>query len=120
MRNSLIISLCLLSVLIGCPGAFGQQLEPSQAYSGWFSQSSGTTPMESACGGSSCPNPGGFRWTANCFPRNKCPDDYCPNPFPRQCWPPYPSFYRCVPAGDCSSPGCRDRSTENLSWWFLP
>src|SRR5215471_10778323 len=44
----------------------------------------------------------GFRWTLGCFPRCTCPDDYCPNPYPRQCWPPYPPFYRCVPAGDCA------------------
>jgi len=67
------------------------------------------------CCGSGC---GGLHWTRECFPHNACPDDYCPSPFPRQCWPPYPSFYRCVPAGDCA--GCRDRSTDDLTWWFIP
>src|SRR5262249_14116661 len=58
--------------------------------------------------GSGC---GGLHWTHECFPRGGCPDDYCPNPFPRQCWPPYPLFYRCVPAGECAD--CRDRSTDD-------
>ena len=61
---------------------------------------------------------GGLHWTHECFPRGGCPDDYCPNPYPRQCWPPYPLFYRCVPAGDFA--GCRERGTDDLTWWFIP
>jgi hypothetical protein len=70
------------------------------------------------CGGGCGSDCGGLHWTHECFPRSGCPDDYCPNPFPRQCWPPYPLFYRCVPAGDCAD--CRDRSADDLSWWFIP
>jgi hypothetical protein len=69
------------------------------------------------CTASCGTNCGGLHWSHDCFPRGGCPDDYCPNPFPRQCWPPYPVFYRCVPAGDCA--GCRQRS-DDLSWWFIP
>ena len=58
-------------------------------------------------------------WTRDCFPRRGCPDDYCPHPYPRQCWPPYLPFYRCVPAGDCG-PGCGGRYDDRLTWWFLP
>jgi hypothetical protein len=48
-----------------------------------------------------------------CFPRNGCRDDYRPNPWPRQCWLPYPPYYQCVPAGD-------GRKKDKLTWWFLP
>jgi len=70
------------------------------------------------CGGDCGNGCGGLHWSHECFPRGGCPDDYCPNPFPRQCWPPYPLFYRCVPAGECAD--CRDRSTDDLTWWFIP
>lgn len=56
-------------------------------------------------------------WTRNCFPRCGCPDDYCPHPYPRQCWPPYAPFYQCVPAGDC---GCGGHGHGSLTWWFIP
>jgi hypothetical protein len=56
--------------------------------------------------GSSGGAPHGLCWTAGCFPRQGWPDDYCPTPCPRPCWPPYPPFYRCVPAGDCAPPAC--------------
>jgi hypothetical protein len=56
----------------------------------------------------------GLRWTVGCFPRCGCPDDYTANPYPRQCWPPYPAYYRCVPAG------AGGLGKEKLTWWFLP
>ena len=69
------------------------------------------------CG--SC-GPTGLHWTLGCFPRYGCPDDYCPNAYPRQCWLPYPPFYACVPAGDCCPRyGCGQRNAD-LSWWFFP
>jgi hypothetical protein len=63
---------------------------------------------------------GDCRWTWACFPRCGCRDDYCPNPYPRQCWPPYPPFYQCVPAGACTHPPCVGVGNEGLTWWFLP
>ncbi len=65
------------------------------------------------------PAPQGCHWTLGCFPRCGCPDDYCPHPYPRPCWPPYPPFYRCVPAGNCQPNAC-GRGQEKLTWWFLP
>src|SRR5262249_7872718 len=64
--------------------------------------------------------PGGCRWSLFCFPRCDCPDDYCAHPYPRQCWPPYPPFYRCGPAGDCGHPPCTGVGNEGLSWWWIP
>src|SRR5579871_1487050 len=71
-------------------------------------------PSGAPCVPSKC-----FGWTRACFPRCGCPDDYCPTPLPRQCWEPYPPFYRCVPAGDCD-PGCNGRRIDRLTWWFIP
>jgi hypothetical protein len=63
---------------------------------------------------------GPSHWALDCFPRWGCPDDYCPHPYPRQCWSPYPPFYRCVSAGQCApAPGVGVRD-EKLTWWFLP
>jgi hypothetical protein len=64
--------------------------------------------------------PSGLHWTISCFPRCGCADDYCPHPCPPPCHPPYPPFYRCVPAGGCTSPACGGHASNNLSWWFLP
>jgi hypothetical protein len=64
--------------------------------------------------------PTGLHWPRDCFPHCGCPDDYCPHPFPRQCWPPYPPFYQCVPAGHCGHPPCVGVGNEKLTWWFLP
>jgi hypothetical protein len=64
--------------------------------------------------------PSGCLWTYGCFPRYGCPDNYCPNPLPRQCWPPYPPFYRCVSAGECGHPPCVGVGHERLTWWFMP
>jgi hypothetical protein len=105
--------------------AKAQELEPKQAYVGWFPKNSPLEPQagiaapthcvgKGPCGGSCGSFSSGFRC---CFPPNNCPDDYCPNPLPRQCWTEYPPFYRCVPAGDCA--GCGNEKGK-LSWWFIP
>ncbi len=71
--------------------------------------------------GCKCTTPGcGLHWTGDCFPRYGCPDDYCSKPFPRQCWPSYPPYYRCVPAGDCIGPACGSPGKDRLTWWFIP
>jgi hypothetical protein len=62
----------------------------------------------------------GHGWTLRCFPRCGCADDYCPSPYPRQCWPPYPPFYQCVPAGACAHPACVGVGNEKLTWWWIP
>jgi hypothetical protein len=147
MRNSAVVLLCLLSVssrstgqevmprqsLAGWfssrpatqgatrgDGMTKSNRQPEAPTSSIMQVSSSDTGCQ-ACSSCSCTacgdNCGGLHWTHDCFPRNACPDDYCPNPYPRQCWPPYPFFYRCVPAGDCA--GCRKR-TDDLSWWFIP
>jgi hypothetical protein len=82
--------------------------------------SSCTTGTEVPAGG---PHGGGWGcclWARCCFPRWGCPDDYCPNPYPRQYWPPYPAFYRCAPAGVCSHPPCVGVGNEKLTWWWIP
>jgi hypothetical protein len=100
----------LLCLLAGAPGLVPAPGPVSPAPAG------GEAPACAApCGG-----PKGCGWTAGCFPRCGCPDDYCPNPYPRSCWPPYPPFYRCVPAGNCGpADGC-GRGTGRLTWWFVP
>jgi hypothetical protein len=73
------------------------------------------------CAATPCPVPKcRWTWTCGCFPRWGCPDDYCPHPLPRQCWPPYPAFYRCVPAGDCGPCGSKWHKADDRTWWFLP
>jgi hypothetical protein len=41
------------------------------------------------------PDAGGLLhwWPQHCFPRRGAPDDYCRKPYPRVCWPPYPSYF---------------------------
>src|SRR5262245_6850331 len=58
-------------------------------------------------------------WTQRCFPRSGCADDYCRRPLPRQCWPCYPTFYRCVPAGECACQTCGNRR-EGVTWCIFP
>jgi hypothetical protein len=71
--------------------------------------------------GCDCGSPGcGLHRTRDCFPHNSCPDDYQPKPLPRLCWPTYPSYYRCVPAGDSSGPTCGSPGKDRLTWWFIP
>ncbi|QDU80765.1 hypothetical protein Pla110_24980 [Polystyrenella longa] len=55
----------------------------------------------------------------SCFPANCCCDDYTPRPFPRSCYPTYPSWYKCVPAGDVSCSGSPRPSKEKRTWWFI-
>jgi hypothetical protein len=78
------------------------------------------TPGPVPCGTSACPGAAGLHWTQECFPRCGCPDDYCPHPYPRQCWPPYATYYRCVPAGNCAATADPNRAGDRLTWWFLP
>ncbi len=81
-------------------------------------------PLARLIDGSTCSSPGieghGKRWAFGCFPRCGCPDDYCPHPLPRQCWPPYPPFYQCVPAGDCGQCPVGSHERDRLSLWFIP
>jgi hypothetical protein len=94
-----------LIALCACNTAWCQQPQPQV----------GIPTNTCAAGPTSCAsNAIGIHWAHGCFPRCDCPDDYCPNPLPRQCWPPYPPFYRCVPAGSGSS------SKDKLTWWFIP
>jgi hypothetical protein len=102
MRIAGVVCLCLLGALL-VPGG-GRTQAPCTTC---------TTDGQAA-------GPHGLHWPARCFPPSCCPDDYCPNPLPRQCWPPYPPFYRCVPAGECQGPRCDCHNKERLTWWFLP
>jgi len=113
MKIGFPVQFCLLVALIACPSGRGQEAARVPV-------SSATTCTDvpacaSPCGGANC-----FRWTLGLFPRRGCPDDYCAKPYPRQCWPAYLPFYRCVPAGDCVSPSCGGPEKEKLTWWFLP
>jgi hypothetical protein len=107
MRNTLLLYLPLAGVLIMAPRGLGQQ--PASC-------SDSDAPAARAPGALlRC-----FSWTLGCFPRCGCGDDYCPHPYPRQCWPTYPAFYRCVPAGDCVHPPCAGVGNEKLTWWWVP
>jgi hypothetical protein len=50
-------------------------------------------------------------WPEHCFPCAGAPDDYCPKPLPRVCWPPYPPYYIwgppeiCYPQARCKDCG---------------
>jgi hypothetical protein len=106
----------LVSILIALASSItgqGQEIKPMPANSG---SDCGRGPRCCA----QCYGPTGLHWTLCCFPRCGCPDDYCPNPYPRQCWPPYPPFYKCVPAGDCGHPPCVGVGNEKLTWWWIP
>jgi hypothetical protein len=109
MKRAAAVFAYLLGALALCAPGRGQESAqgPSPACAGGQS-----------CGLAHCP-PHGLHWTRACFPRHGCPDDYCPHPCPRPCWPPYPPFYRCVPAGNCS-PAYNGPHTGGLAWWFLP
>jgi hypothetical protein len=86
-----------------------------------LAQAPGPLPAPVGCAeGPSCASPHGLHWTQCCFPRQGCPDDYCPNPFPRPCPPPYPPFYQCVPAGECGQAAGCGHDKDRLTWWFLP
>jgi hypothetical protein len=113
MKQATPALLCLLIALITRAPLLGQDAGPVPA-----SPVSRSTEVP-ACG-SHCVSLSCFRWTLGCFPRRCCADDYCPNPYPQPCWPPYPPFYRCAPAGDCTAPPCGSPGKEKLTWWFLP
>jgi hypothetical protein len=113
MRDASTLVMALLGALAMSVPGLAQESGPGRACP------MTTCPTKPACesrgaGTSWC------RWAIGCFPRHGCPDDYCPNPYPRQCWPPYPPFYRCVPAGDCTHPPCVGVGYEKLTWWWLP
>jgi hypothetical protein len=59
-------------------------------------------------------------WVQGCFPRCGCCDDYCPRPYPPPCWPAYPSFYKCAPAGNCPPSTYGVPGKDHISCWFLP
>jgi hypothetical protein len=113
MRNASRLVLGLAGVLAASVPGGAQELQPGPA-----------CPPPTCPAKPACESPAGWlgscKWTAGCFPRCGCPDDYCPNPYPRQCWPPYLPFYRCVPAGECAHPPCVGVGNEKLTWWFLP
>jgi hypothetical protein len=113
MKRAASMLLCLLTVLAACVPGRCQETVPMSG--GPF-----TTCTEAPVCGLPGVGPTGCHWTYGCFPRCGCPDDYCPHPYPRQCWPPYPSFYRCVPAGECCHPRCVGVGNEKLTWWFFP
>jgi len=107
------VLLGLTTVLAACAPGRGQapqQVPPSTTV--FYSEVPNAKPP---CAGTS-----GLHWARDCFPRWGCPDDYCPNPYPRQCWPPYPTFYRCVSAGDCGAKDGCGHANERLTWWFIP
>jgi hypothetical protein len=110
MKKASPLLLGMLGPLFIAGLALGQQPGPGPACPG------ASACTQTPCCGSPCSGPHGLNWTRSCFPCKSCPDDYCPNPYPRQCWPPYPPFYQCVPAGTC----CRDTNKDRLTWWFLP
>jgi hypothetical protein len=113
MKTASAALLGLLGALVAAGHGFGQGPGPGPA--------SPVKPgAEAPACGLPCGGPGGCDWVRGCFPRGGCPDDYCPNPFPRQCWPPYPPFYKCVPAGNCVHPPCVGVGNEKLTWWFIP
>src|SRR5208282_4950345 len=108
MKRDVPALLCLLVAVAA--GAPARAQEPGPVPTG----SPTNCPDAPACnlhGG----GPSWCHWTAGCFPQCGCPDDYCRNPYPRQCWPPYPSFYQCVPAGDCAHPPCVGVGNKDLT-----
>jgi len=113
MRNTFPLVLGLVGTLLAIVPALAQEARSSPACPlPTWSEKPGCESHGSG--------PGCCHWTVGCFPRHGCPDDYCPNPYPRQCWPPYPPFYHCVPAGCCAHPPCVGVGNEKLTWWFIP
>jgi hypothetical protein len=104
MKRTFPMILSLVGALIVCAPALGQPA------------AEGPAP---ACPAQNCGR-SGLSWTFGCFPRCGCPDDYRVHPYPRQCWPPYLPFYRCVPASDCAAASDCGRQQDRLTWWFIP
>ncbi|QDS90840.1 hypothetical protein EC9_50580 [Rosistilla ulvae] len=79
-----------------------------------------TLPCDSLAGTACDCRTNGDACSGNCFPPNCCCDDYTPRPYPRSCFPAYPSWYKCVPAGDvaCCPQACEPE--KKRTWWFLP
>jgi hypothetical protein len=113
MKTALHVYSCLVIFAAIC--AQGRGEEPRQV-----PISPGTCGPDAPACVTPCARSGGLHWTRCCFPRGGCPDDYCANPYPRQCWLHYPSFYKCVPAGGRTSADCYDTAKENQSWWWVP
>lgn len=113
MRIAFVAILCQAILLVGCLRCRGE--EPKYPKAALVPSCTDAPACAKPCAG-----PGGLHWTNCCFPRSGCPDDYCPNSYPRQCWLPYPSFYKCVPAGACApSDGCAT-GKDKRTWWFVP
>ncbi len=112
MKNA---SPALLSLLVALTASFTGFGQESGAVPGVPAPVRCEAPASASYGGMRC-----WSWTLCCFPRRCCPDDYCAKPYPRQCWPAYPPFYRCVPAGECAHPSCVGVGNEKLTWWFVP
>jgi hypothetical protein len=112
MNNASVV-LGLVCVLVWCGPLPAQGPGPAPA-----SPCADAAPC--ACGESCGCRTGCCRWTRSCFPRWGWRDDCCPHPFPPQCWPPYPPFYQCVPAGACAHPPGVGVGNERLTWWFIP
>src|SRR5437868_6555953 len=109
MKKALGSILALVTCLIGYAYCEAQEPQPAKQVSTWMEAPSCASPCASPiCGNHSkcCTAAAPF---LGCFPRSTCPDDYCPNPLPRQCWLPYPAFYQCVPAGQCRSDCANNR-----------
>jgi hypothetical protein len=77
-------------------------------------------PCDGLTGGPCDFRPKSDAYMASCFPANCCCDDYDPHPLPRSCFPAYPPWYQCVPAGDvtCCAKACQNN--DQRSWWFIP
>jgi hypothetical protein len=107
MKSAAVLSWGLAAALLAASRSPGQQTRPEPCAPGCQAPP-GAGPTT------------GLHWTYCCFPRQGCPDDYCPHPYPQSCRPAYPPFYECVPAGDCSPSRCREQARDGGTLWFLP
>jgi hypothetical protein len=64
------------------------------------------------CAKSTCDTP--------CFPKCGCCDDYCPHPLPCACWPPYPCYFKCAPAGGRTETAKCGTEKDGWALWFMP
>ncbi len=110
------ISVCLLGFLTGWGiGNLAFAKEPTLVPA-----SSCTLPCDALTGGPSDCRPHSDACLDSCFPANCCCDDYNPRPYPRSCFPAYPPWYQCVPAGDVSCCPKVCTTKDKRSWWFIP